>query len=138
MKILLTGATGFIGVNFVLQLYKKYEIIALVRRTSNVEKIKDYCKIYHYDGGISSIEDVFKKEKIDGVVHLAALYKPVYNSDDYHNMFMANISLGAQILECSRKYFINFFVNTATFSQFANSISYNPKTLYDAMKQAFF
>ncbi|HEB9432626.1 TPA: NAD-dependent epimerase/dehydratase family protein [Campylobacter coli] len=138
MKILLTGATGFIGVNFVLQLHSKYDIIALVRKSSNINKIKNYCKIYYYDGDIDSIEDVFKKEKIDGVVHLAALYKPVYNSNDYHNMFMANISLGAQILECSRKYFINFFVNTATFSQFANSTSYNPKTLYDAMKQAFF
>ncbi|EAL5456088.1 NAD(P)-dependent oxidoreductase, partial [Campylobacter coli] len=42
MKILLTGATGFIGINFVLRLYKKYEIIALVRKTSNIEKIKGY------------------------------------------------------------------------------------------------
>ncbi|EAH4472470.1 NAD(P)-dependent oxidoreductase, partial [Campylobacter coli] len=36
MKILLTGATGFIGTNFILQLYNKYEIIALVRKSSNV------------------------------------------------------------------------------------------------------
>lgn len=138
MKILLTGATGFIGINFVLELHKKYEIIALVRESSNIEKIKGYCKIYYYDGSIDSIEDVFKKEKIDGVVHLAALYKPIFNRIDYQNMFIANISLGAQILECSKNYSMKFFVNTVTFSQFTNSFSYNPKTLYDAMKQAFF
>lgn len=138
LKILLTGATGFVGTNFILQLYKKYEIIALVRKTSNVEKIKDYCKIYHYDGGIDSIENVFKKEKIDGVVHLAAVYKPNYDKDDFQNMFSGNLSLGIHILECSRKFYLKFFINTTTFSQFANSTSYNPKTLYDAMKQAFF
>lgn len=38
MTILLTGASGFVGINFILQLYKKYEIIALVRKTSNVKK----------------------------------------------------------------------------------------------------
>ncbi|EHF7938931.1 NAD-dependent epimerase/dehydratase family protein, partial [Campylobacter coli] len=53
MKILLTGATGFIGTNFILQLYNKYEIIALVRKSSNVNKIKDYCKIYYYDGNFN-------------------------------------------------------------------------------------
>ena len=79
MKILLTGATGFIGINFVLRLYKKYEIIALVRKTSNIEKIKGYCKIYYYDGSIDSIEDIFKKEKIDGVVHLASLVPSTVN-----------------------------------------------------------
>ena len=31
MKILLTGATGFVGTNFVLQLHHKYNIIGLVR-----------------------------------------------------------------------------------------------------------
>ncbi|ENI6368522.1 NAD-dependent epimerase/dehydratase family protein [Campylobacter jejuni] len=138
MKILLTGATGFIGTNFVLQLHKKYKIIALVRKTSNVEKIKDYCKIYYYDGTINSIENIFKKEKIDGVVHLAAVYKPIYNSIEFQEMFVANLSLGIHILESCKMYPLKFFVNTITFSQFANSTSYNPKTLYDAMKQAFF
>ncbi|ENY9045078.1 NAD-dependent epimerase/dehydratase family protein, partial [Campylobacter jejuni] len=43
MTILLTGATGFVGTNFILQLHKKYNIIALVRKTSDIEKIKNYC-----------------------------------------------------------------------------------------------
>lgn len=40
LKILLTGATGFIGTNFILKLHKKYEITALVRKNSNITRIK--------------------------------------------------------------------------------------------------
>ena len=137
MKILLTGATGFVGTNFVLTLHKKYEIIALVRNTSDVSKIEKFCKIYRYDESIESIEKVFKDEKIDGVVHLATAYKPQYEIFDLEYMLNANICFGTQILECIKLYKISFFINTATFSQFANSNFYNPKTLYDAMKQAF-
>ncbi|EFD5684642.1 NAD-dependent epimerase/dehydratase family protein [Campylobacter jejuni] len=137
MTILLTGATGFVGTNFILQLHKKYNIIALVRKTSDIEKIKNYCKIYYYDDTIDSINNVFKSEKIDGVVHLAALYKPTYNLNDFKNMFSVNIYLGSEILECIKIYPIKFFINTATFSQFANCNSYNPRTLYDAMKHSF-
>ncbi|WP_300704116.1 NAD-dependent epimerase/dehydratase family protein [uncultured Campylobacter sp.] len=54
MKILLTGATGFVGTNFVLNLHKKYEIIALVRQSSDVSKIDKFCKIYRYDESIES------------------------------------------------------------------------------------
>ncbi|EAI1353343.1 SDR family oxidoreductase, partial [Campylobacter jejuni] len=42
MTILLTGATGFIGTNFILQLYKKYNIIALVRKSSNISRIEKF------------------------------------------------------------------------------------------------
>lgn len=138
MKILLTGATGFIGVNFVLQLYKKYEIIALVRRTSNVEKIKDYCKIYYYDGDISSIEDVFKKEKIDGIVHLAAhVNNSNHDINDIKTLIASNILFGTQILEISKKNSIYFFINSSSSACYCNSNVYLPASLYAATKKAF-
>ncbi|MCV3446515.1 NAD-dependent epimerase/dehydratase family protein [Campylobacter lari] len=138
MKILLTGATGFIGVNFVLQFYKKYEIIALVRRTSNVEKIKDYCKIYYYDGDISSIEDVFKKEKIDGVVHLASMVPSTTSPiSDITKLIEANIIFGSFLAQIVNQYKISFFINAATFGSYCNSLSYRPATLYASIKKAF-
>lgn len=45
LKILLTGATGFIGTNFILKLHKKYEITALVRKNSNITRIKKKKKM---------------------------------------------------------------------------------------------
>lgn len=138
MKILLTGATGFIGVNFVLRLYKKYEIIALVRRTSDVEKIKDYCKIYYYDGDISSIEDIFKKEKIDGVVHLASMVPSTTSPiSDITKLIEANIIFGSFLAQIVNQYKISFFINTTTFGSYCNSLSYRPATLYASIKKAF-
>ncbi|HFU2596662.1 TPA: NAD-dependent epimerase/dehydratase family protein [Campylobacter jejuni] len=138
MKILLTGATGFIGVNFVLRLYKKYEIIALVRRTSNVEKIKDYCKIYYYEGDISSIEDVFKKEKIDGVVHLASMVPSTTSPiNDITKLIEANIIFGSFLAQIVNQYKIFFFINASTCTIYCNSFSYRPATLYASIKKAF-
>lgn len=138
MKILLTGATGFIGINFVLRLYKKYEIIALVRKTSNIEKIKDYCKIYYYDGSISSIEDIFKKEKIDGVVHLATKWLSSHSSfEEIDSLINSNLNFGVLMLEIVKKNKCLFFINTATFGSYCNSLSYRPSNLYAATKKAF-
>lgn len=138
MKILLTGATGFIGTNFVLQLYKKYKIIALVRKTSNVEKIKDYCKIYYYDGTINSIENVFKKEQIDGVVHLASMVPSTSNPiNDISKLIEANIIFGSFLAQLTKQYNISFFINTATCTSYCNSLSYKPTTLYASIKKAF-
>ncbi|EAH7048489.1 NAD-dependent epimerase/dehydratase family protein [Campylobacter jejuni] len=138
MTILLTGATGFVGTNFILQLHKKYNIIALVRKTSDIEKIKNYCKIYYYDDTIDSINNVFKSEKIDGVVHLAAY---VLNSghvlSDIHSMLYANIDFGIKILELVKKLKITFFINTASSACYCNSLKYRPSSLYAATKKAF-
>ncbi|HEB9335820.1 TPA: NAD-dependent epimerase/dehydratase family protein [Campylobacter coli] len=138
MKILLTGATGFIGINFVLRLYKKYEIVTLVRKTSNIEKIKDYCKIYYYDGSFDSIEDIFKKEKIEGVVHLASLVPSTANPiNDISKLIEANITFGSFLLQIVNQYKISFFINASTCTIYCNSLSCRPATLYASIKKAF-
>ncbi|HEB8053482.1 TPA: NAD(P)-dependent oxidoreductase, partial [Campylobacter coli] len=101
MKILLTGATGFIGTNFILQLYNKYEIIALVRKSSNVNKIKDYCKIYYYDGNFNKIFHNLKNENIYGIVHLATKWLHDYKYTDIDSLVDSNIFFGLHLLELS-------------------------------------
>ena len=138
LKILLTGATGFVGTNFVLNLHKKYEIIALVRQSSDVSKIDKFCKIYRYDESIESIQKVFENEKIDGVVHLASLV-PTSSSKDIkiNELINSNILFGTYLLELCGKNKINFFINTATMTSYCNSLSYHPSSLYAASKKAF-
>ncbi|EAI4298530.1 NAD(P)-dependent oxidoreductase [Campylobacter lari] len=137
MKILLTGATGFVGMNFVERYYNKYDIVALVRKSSKIDKIKNKCKIYYYDENIEQILNHLKKENIQGVVHLATLYLKTFNTNDIRGFIESNIAFGLELLNISMLSNIKFFINTITFSQFANSVHYKPKTLYDATKQAF-
>ena len=138
MNILLTGATGFIGTNFVSRLHNKYNIVALVRQNSNVEKIGKYCKVYYDDGSIESILHIFTTEKIQGVVHLAAYVTNLgYKANQISDILMGNINFGVRILESIKHQHIDFFINATTSDCYCNSNAYLPASIYAATKKAF-
>lgn len=81
MQILVTGAAGFIGSNFVEYITKKhpeYNIIVLDKLTyaGNIENLKKvYAKIKFEKGDICNfdlVSSIFDKYHIDGVIHFAA------------------------------------------------------------------
>lgn len=81
MQILVTGAAGFIGSNFVEYITKKhpeYNIIVLDKLTyaGNMENLKKvYAKIKFEKGDICNfdlVSSIFDKYNIDGVIHFAA------------------------------------------------------------------
>jgi len=72
-RVLVTGATGFLGKNLVNMLIGKgYQVRALVRKLSNIEPLKNLnIEIYYGDvGNCDSLVPAFKD--IDFVVHAAA------------------------------------------------------------------
>jgi len=86
-KILLTGATGFIGRHLILDLVDKYDVTALVRKTSDTSGIPKGVKFVY--GDLSSLEfmpDLF--ENFDTVIHLAALMsdKDFYPYREFHKV----------------------------------------------------
>lgn len=137
LKLLVTGATGFVGTNFILQLHKKYEIIAIVRPTSNIQKIQDYCTIYCYENDLDNLITYCKEKKFDGIIHLATLWISQHSSQDIHPLIDNNISFGVEILEVAKQAKIPFFVNTSSFGLYCNSMEYRPSSLYAATKKAF-
>ncbi|WEU40438.1 MAG: NAD-dependent epimerase/dehydratase family protein [Candidatus Odinarchaeum yellowstonii] len=75
MKVLVTGATGFLGSHLVEVLADKgYKIAAMVRETSNTELIKDLVYELRY-GDLGAPENLPKAVKdVDAIIHLAAYY----------------------------------------------------------------
>ncbi|MCE3040290.1 NAD-dependent epimerase/dehydratase family protein [Helicobacter anatolicus] len=138
MKLLVTGATGFVGTNLILKLHEKYEIVALVRKNSNIEMIKPCCTIYHYDENLENLIEFFRSQNFDGIIHLATNYQSVHHPQNLPEILQANITFGTYLLEACKHQPPKFFINTLTFSQFSNSQTYTPSSLYDATKQAFF
>ena len=76
MKILVTGASGFIGGHIVRKLVKRgYNVKILVRKTSNISHLKDFDLEKTY-GDITDFDSVLKAMgDVEQVYHVAALYK---------------------------------------------------------------
>ncbi len=111
-NILVTGAAGFIGSNFVEYALKKhndYNIIVLDKLTyagnlANLNNVKD--KITFIKGDIcdaSLVEEIFDKYNINGVIHFAA-ESHVDNSINASQVFMQTNIIGTYtLIETARK-----------------------------------
>lgn len=75
MKILVTGGAGFIGSNIVDELIERKHKVVIVDNlaTGNIKNINRKAKFYKVSVcDKKKIDDIFKKEKIDIVIHHAA------------------------------------------------------------------
>ena len=137
MKILLTGATGFIGKEFIRLLQNYYEIIALVRDSSDILVLKNTnCKIVIFSD-YKEINDIFINNNIDGVVHFASNIVIEHKLSDIEYLIDSNITFGTYLLEACKCTNVKWFINTGTFWQNFESDRYNPVNLYAASKEAF-
>lgn len=122
MKVLVTGAAGFIGSHLVdLLLSKNHEVIGIdnleVGRRSNLDEHIDNPKFSFFEANISdkkSIEQYFKD--ISTVVHLAALADIVPSINHPDEYFNTNVYGTLNILNLSRKYKIKRFIYAASSS----------------------
>jgi nucleoside-diphosphate-sugar epimerase len=136
MKILITGATGYIGSHLVNALKEKHEIHVLVRPSTNVN---DFEHTFCFENNIAVLHSYIEEHQIEGIVHLASLFLSSHKDTDIKNLIDSNIYLGTAILEAAQKTNMKWFLNTGTFWQhyIPDTQEYNPVNLYAATKQAF-
>ncbi|MEZ9917919.1 NAD-dependent epimerase/dehydratase family protein [Vibrio breoganii] len=132
MKVLITGATGFVGQNFISVFKTEYEIHALVRNSAL--PIND-INVHEYDGTIESIKKALTG--VDVVLHLATCYKAVHCAHDISPLLEANVIFGTQLLEAMSNANVNRIVNVGTTWQKFGCEHYSYANLYSATKQAF-
>ncbi|MCW8839088.1 MAG: NAD(P)-dependent oxidoreductase [Thiovulaceae bacterium] len=138
MKILISGATGFIGQNLIKSLLSKnYDIYCIVRENSDLSTLDPRVSIFKYDEKIDSLVDFFKKEKFDGVIHLASLFLASHSKTNISDLIISNIKFGTELLEGCKESSVKWFINTGTFWQNYENSNYNPVNLYAATKEAF-
>jgi nucleoside-diphosphate-sugar epimerase len=114
-KILITGATGYLGSHLLRMLIdKNYSIVLLIRSTSNLHKINDLLTkvsavyIIEEDG----INRAFSEHEIECVFHCATSYGRDQN--DSLQIIQANLILPLTILNTGKKYGLKYFFNTDT------------------------
>ncbi len=138
MNIFITGATGFIGTNLIDFFLKKNINLTLNIRKNIPINISQRVNTFSLQHG--SVEDdiiFFKKNKFDGIIHLASLYLKSHNQSDVKDLVDSNIGFSTHVLECAVQSNVKWFINTGTFFQNKNKKTYSPVNLYSATKEAF-
>lgn len=134
MKILITGGAGFIGSAIAKKLFERGDEVVLIDnfndyydpklKKDRIKKFLKGCKFSLYKGDIRDyklLEKIFKKEKPDKIIHLAAmagvrssLLDPLLYED-------VNVKGTINLLELSRKYKIKNFVYASSSSVYGNN-----------------
>ena len=140
MKILITGATGFVGRHLIKRMSVQHELHLLVRSTSDCSHLL-VSHIVVYTGNCRDLANYLTENQIDGVIHLASLYAAEHCSDQIEAIIHSNILFGTMLLEACKLAGTKWFLNTGTIWQNYNSPDYSdeyhPVNLYAASKQAF-
>ena len=123
-KILITGGAGFIGSNFVRHVLanRDYEVVNLDKLTyaGNLENLQDIESDPRYifvEGDIADVEfidELFGKEKFDGVINFAAETHVDRSIVDSSPFITTNIVGTHVLLEAARKYDIARYHQVST------------------------
>ena len=130
--ILITGINGYLGSNLAKRYSKKYKIVGLEYDTYDLFRIKDnQFEVFASKDGIP--EELFKKYKIDIIIHTATFYGR--NNESNGQMSYANMYLPQLLLEKAIQNGCKLFINTDTvLYRFTSSYSLTKKQFKDWLK----
>jgi len=149
MKVLVTGAAGFIGFHLVNALcLRNEEVIGLdnindyydtdlkfarlneagIKRISIIDnnltssvKFTNYKFVKADIVDLDFLQQLFEKEKFDKVIHLAAQAGVRYSIENPHAYVKSNLVGFVNIIECCRHYKIQHFVYASSSSVYGNN-----------------
>jgi nucleoside-diphosphate-sugar epimerase len=140
MKILITGATGFIGNNLVKQLLTGNHSLfcTLLKGEDNPFGEESVKSIVFSDHSFDENIDFLKVNNIEGIIHLASIVQSgEHKSSDVEALIDTNIKFSTILLELAVRTQVDWFINTGTYWQNYNNLPYSPVNLYAATKEAF-
>ena len=142
-KILITGASGFIGRNLLdYFLKKKFSIFVILRKS---KKNINFCKEKNKNKNFKSILFTSSNNlhaqlanlKIDYVIHTATYYVKRHKSSDISRIVKSNILFPTILIDLLCKKKIKKFINFETVWQHHNNKKNYAYNLYASSKQAF-
>ena len=133
-KILITGGAGFIGSNLAKKLIDRGDQVVILDnfndyydpqlKEDRIKTVLKKSKFKLYRGDIRDVkilEKIFKKEKIDKVVHLAAMAGVRYSLENPSLYYEVNVMGTQNMLDFAVKYKIKNFVYASSSSVYGNN-----------------
>lgn len=121
MEVLVTGGTGYIGLNLVYHLSETTDISVLVRDSSPTEWLPDGIDTFHGDvADADSLAEIFEIVQPDAIAHLAAVHGRYNNSPDaqagvdWEYMKRVNVEGTENLLACAEEYGVDSVTFTST------------------------
>lgn len=142
MKILITGATGFVGQTLIPQLQKQHSQVDILTLNRSVRKAEIMYPSDTYPCVKHTYADDWKQVKLfnpELVVHLAAFNTSSNDSEVINSLVSTNITYGILLLDAlSQCESLKLFINTGSFSEYRWGTScFKSAYLYAATKTAF-
>ncbi|MBA7489531.1 UDP-glucose 4-epimerase [subsurface metagenome] len=118
-KVLVTGATGFVGSHLTRKLIEEgFKVGIIKRERSDIWGIKDLLdKIVAYDVDLRGTQDVSKAVshfRPDVIFHLATYYAVDHKSQEIPLMVDTNVLGAVNLLEASKESMVKLFINTSS------------------------
>ena len=122
MKVILTGATGFIGSALIRRLREDGNEVFPIGRVADADLLSALLESHG---------------PFDGCIHLASLFLSAHREDQIPALVYSNVAFATRVAEAAVRIGCRWFVNTGTCWQHYEGAEYSPVNLYAATKQAF-
>lgn len=126
MKILVTGASGFLGKNIQQHFKHKYELINV-----STSSEKNYIKLPH---NLDNIDKKLENIEIDYIIHLASVIPKSFAEASFSNVFFPNAQMMDNLYNFALKKNIKKFIYISSFGSMVDYKNYKIKDYYTLSK----
>jgi UDP-glucose 4-epimerase len=99
MSVVLTGISGNLGRAVAKVLHREVQVLGVDRRPF-VGKPKD-VEHFQIDLRKKKLEDVFKKHKVNSIIHMGIMHDPRMSAEEHHSF---NVVGTTRVLECAARF----------------------------------
>lgn len=141
IRVLVTGATGFIGRHLVESLATRGCLVDVIARpdsnASHFDKLPNVA-VHHKNWDIDSLTDLVKQSPPTVVYHVATMFLATHTPDQVQDLVQSNVTFPTLLLEALAHVEPCTFVNIGTaWQNWHSGDKYQAVCLYAATKQSF-